>query len=94
MVSVQKKSEAPKVVSLPPPQRAAVAANLSNDEKALLKAEKSASLHKGMLYGGAVGMIIGGLFALAVTTALFDPIGKVWSQRFIGEKVFEETVAP
>lgn len=90
MVSVQKKSEA-QVHQLPPPQRAAIAAGLDKDEQRLMKAEKSASLHRGILLGLAPGIVFGVLLALIATTTLFDPIAKVTFTNAIARNIAEES---
>ena len=93
MVSVQKKSEAqvhqfqPK---LTPPQKAAVERNLDADERALLKAEKSASLHKGALYGAVAGVVFGMALNIVSNTSLIDQVGSIWASRDLSERLAPE----
>lgn len=89
-MKVQSQSQA-KVHQLPPPKRAEVAAGLSADEQRLLKAEKSASLHRGLLLGMVPGIVFGVLLALIATTTLFDPIAKVTFTNAIARNIAEES---
>ena len=76
---IQRASKANNVHALPPPAakkeiEQALPADKRDDFKDLMKAEKSASFHKGLLYASIPALALGAALALLVTTTMFDPI--------------------
>lgn len=82
------------VHALPPPkmtpaQKQEVVTGMTEGEKRLLKAEKSASLHKGLLLGIVPGIVFGVVLTLISTTSLIDQVGAIWTTRSISERMAE-----
>jgi hypothetical protein len=78
------------VHKLPPPAKAvsdALPADKRDDLQALLKAEKGASLHKGAMWGGLAGLLLGMALNIISNTSLIDQVGSIWTSRMISEKI-------